>query len=113
MVRPSTSEAASAAVGRSAGAVVVRHPINRGVGGATVTGIEAALRLGAAHIVTMDADGTPAFSAATLTRNTAGVQLPQQPLPDTTPSMRCIARASGRAFTNSRSSGPCRLPKTS
>jgi len=47
-----TSEIAAAA-----GAVVVRHAVNRGLGGALGTGIEGALRLGADAIVTMDADG--------------------------------------------------------
>src|SRR6188472_2480800 len=47
-----TSEIASAA-----GATVVRHAVNRGLGGALGTGIEGALRLGADAIVTMDADG--------------------------------------------------------
>lgn len=42
---------------REAGAVVVRHAVNRGLGGALGTGIAAALKLGAAAIVTMDADG--------------------------------------------------------
>ena len=41
----------------SAGAVVFRHMINRGQGAALKTGIDAALRLGAEHIVTFDADG--------------------------------------------------------
>lgn len=47
-----TSEAAAAA-----GATVVRHAVNRGLGGALGTGIEGALRLGADAVVTMDADG--------------------------------------------------------
>ena len=42
---------------RSAGAIVVRHAVNRGLGGALGTGIAAALVLGADAIVTMDADG--------------------------------------------------------
>lgn len=42
---------------RRAGAVVVRHAINRGLGGALGTGIMAAVVLGADAIVTMDADG--------------------------------------------------------
>ncbi len=42
---------------KAAGALVVRHPINRGVGAALGTGIEAARRLGATLICTMDADG--------------------------------------------------------
>ncbi|XYJ11328.1 glycosyltransferase family 2 protein [Telluria sp. B2] len=42
---------------RTAGAVVVRHPINLGQGAALQTGIEFALRQGAKFIVTFDADG--------------------------------------------------------
>lgn len=41
----------------AAGATVVRHALNRGLGGALGTGIEGALRLGADAILTMDADG--------------------------------------------------------
>ena len=47
-----TAEAAAAA-----GALVVRHAVNRGLGGALGTGIAGALRLGAGAIATMDADG--------------------------------------------------------
>ncbi len=42
---------------KQAGALVVRHAVNRGVGAALGTGIEAAVRLGADEVVTMDADG--------------------------------------------------------
>jgi glycosyltransferase involved in cell wall biosynthesis len=42
---------------REAGALVVRHAVNRGVGAAIGTGIEAAVKLGADAVVTMDADG--------------------------------------------------------
>lgn len=42
---------------RWAGAVVVRHCVNRGLGAALGTGIAAALRSGADAIVTLDADG--------------------------------------------------------
>jgi glycosyltransferase involved in cell wall biosynthesis len=42
---------------REAGAIVVRHAVNRGLGGALGTGIAGALKLGADFIVTMDADG--------------------------------------------------------
>jgi glycosyltransferase involved in cell wall biosynthesis len=45
------------AVSRAAGARVVRHLQNLGAGGATMTGIEAARRLGATVVVTLDADG--------------------------------------------------------
>lgn len=41
---------------RAAGAFVVRHPENCGAGAATMTGIEAARRLGATNVVTLDAD---------------------------------------------------------
>ena len=41
----------------SAGAIVVRHPINLGQGAALQTGIEYALAHGAEFIVTFDADG--------------------------------------------------------
>ena len=42
---------------RSAGAVVLRHPINRGQGAALQTGITFALRRGARYLVTFDSDG--------------------------------------------------------
>ena len=51
----SSDETSQAA--RRAGAEVVRHPLQRGAGRATATGIQAALRLGAEFIVTLDADG--------------------------------------------------------
>jgi glycosyltransferase involved in cell wall biosynthesis len=47
----------SGALAKNAGAIVVRHAVNRGLGGALGTGIAAALRLGADAIVTMDGDG--------------------------------------------------------
>ncbi|MGE5088242.1 MAG: glycosyltransferase family 2 protein [Candidatus Levyibacteriota bacterium] len=42
---------------RSAGAIVVRHPINLGQGAALQTGIRHALSRGAEYVVTFDADG--------------------------------------------------------
>jgi glycosyltransferase involved in cell wall biosynthesis len=42
---------------RSAGARVLRHPINLGQGASLQTGFEYALAAGASHIVTFDADG--------------------------------------------------------
>ena len=42
---------------RRAGAVVLRHPLNRGQGAALQTGIDYAVRRGAEVIVTFDADG--------------------------------------------------------
>ncbi len=44
-------------IARAAGAIVVRHVINLGVGAALRTGTEAAIHLGADLIVHMDADG--------------------------------------------------------
>ncbi len=43
-------------IARQAGAFVLRHPENCGAGAATMTGIEAARRLGAEIVVTLDAD---------------------------------------------------------
>lgn len=37
--------------------VVVKHKLNRGLGGALGTGIQGALRMGAEYIITFDADG--------------------------------------------------------
>lgn len=45
------------AAARSAGAFVLRHPINLGQGAALQTAIRYALERGAEHIVTFDADG--------------------------------------------------------
>ena len=47
----------TAAVAHSAGAVVLRHPINLGQGAALQTGIDYALAHGADYVVTFDADG--------------------------------------------------------
>src|SRR5437763_4672350 len=47
-----TGDAAAAA-----GAWVVTHPVNLGQGAALQTGIKLALRHGASHVVTFDADG--------------------------------------------------------
>jgi glycosyltransferase involved in cell wall biosynthesis len=47
----------TAALAGEAGAIVVRHAVNRGLGGALGTGIAAAVKLGADAVVTMDADG--------------------------------------------------------
>ena len=51
------SKDATADVARSAGAVVLRHPINRGQGAALQSGITLALARGAEIVVTFDADG--------------------------------------------------------
>ncbi len=57
-----------------AGARVVRHVINRGLGGALGTGLAAALVLGAEAVVTADADGQhdPRDAAAVLAPAIAG-----------------------------------------
>ncbi len=47
----------TAAEARNAGATVLRHPVNRGVGVATATGLAAARQLDTDLVVTMDADG--------------------------------------------------------
>lgn len=46
----------TAAAAHAAGAHVVRHAENSGAGAATMTGIEAARRMGASSVVTLDAD---------------------------------------------------------
>jgi len=56
LIDDSSNDSTSAAA-RAAGAIVLRHPINRGQGAALQTGFDAALRLGAEVIVTFDADG--------------------------------------------------------
>ena len=53
---------------------------------------------------TSETEGTPAFSATALTRNTAGVQLPQQPIPETTastPSALSLSGSEARIFCSS------------
>ena len=50
--RDATAEAA-----RRAGAYVIRHITNLGVGAATITGLNAARQLDAEIVVTMDSDG--------------------------------------------------------
>lgn len=47
----------TAEIAEASGACVIRHSVNRGLGGALGTGIAGALELGADLIVTMDADG--------------------------------------------------------
>jgi UDP-N-acetylglucosamine---dolichyl-phosphate N-acetylglucosaminyltransferase len=51
------SRDSTSALARAEGAIVVRHAINRGLGAALGTGIEAAVRLKAEAVVTMDGDG--------------------------------------------------------
>lgn len=45
------------AIAQRSGVIALRHRLNRGKGAATKTAIEAAKKLGAAVIITMDADG--------------------------------------------------------
>lgn len=47
----------SGAIARSAGAIVVTHPINLGQGASLQTGFEYAILRGAEYVVTFDADG--------------------------------------------------------
>ncbi|MGH7819589.1 MAG: glycosyltransferase family 2 protein [Candidatus Binatia bacterium] len=51
------SEDATSERARDAGAVVLRHAVNRGQGAAIQTGLEYALREGARYLVTFDSDG--------------------------------------------------------
>src|SRR3989338_2061383 len=51
------SREATAAVAARAGAPVISHAVNRGFGAAIGTGLQAARRLGAHTVVTLDADG--------------------------------------------------------
>lgn len=47
----------TAGVARDAGAIVVQHVINRGLGASLGTGIKGARKLGGTKIITLDADG--------------------------------------------------------
>ncbi len=51
------SEDGTERVAKEGGAILIRHIINRGLGAALGTGIEAALFVGADYVVTFDADG--------------------------------------------------------
>jgi hypothetical protein len=57
-------------------------------------------------------DGMPAASAATLARNTAGVQLPQQPIPEIIASTLSSLKRRASDPTTSRSSLPWVLPNS-
>lgn len=57
LVIDDNSDDATKQQAEKAGAWVVRHEINLGAGGATITGFEAAQKMGADIVVTMDADG--------------------------------------------------------
>ena len=51
------SSDATGEVARAAGATVIRHPVNRGKGGALKTGFQWALENGFDGVITLDADG--------------------------------------------------------
>lgn len=51
------SSDATGEAARAAGAVVIRHPVNRGKGGALKTGFQWALENGFDGVITLDADG--------------------------------------------------------
>jgi hypothetical protein len=63
--------------------------------------------------LTSATDGTPARSEAALTRNTAGVQLPQQPIPEMTASTSISLRRAGRPAITAVSSSPWVEPNVS
>lgn len=95
----------TAAVSAAAGALVVSHTQNLGPGGATMTGIEAARRLGAQVVVTLDADGQhfgsdiPAFLAP-LERGEADVAFANRFGRDNSiPAVRRLANAIGNLIT--------------
>lgn len=56
------SSDATSEIAERHGAIVVRHVINRGLGGALGTGIQAALDVGAKYLLTFDADGQHAIT---------------------------------------------------
>ena len=60
----------------------------------------------------MDAVGMPIFSTTAAARNTAGVQLPQAPMPTITASAWCARSFSGSEATISRSRAPWKLPNS-
>ena len=62
---------------------------------------------------TSDAVGTPARSATALARNTAGVQLPQQAIPEMTASTACRSSMPGRSASTCCSLRPWVEPKVS
>lgn len=51
------SEDRTSQLAREAGAIVIRHPVNRGLGGALGTGLVGAVQEGADIVVTFDSDG--------------------------------------------------------
>ena len=60
-----------------------------------------------------ETEGTPARSAAALARNTAGVQLPQQAIPEMTASIPSFLSLPGSSASTRCSSRPCVDPKVS
>ena len=59
-----------------------------------------------------DTDGTPSPSTSALARSTAGVQLPQQAIPEMTASTPCSRSLSGSSAIVRCSSPPCVEPNT-
>jgi len=59
-----------------------------------------------------DTDGTPSSSARALARSTAGVQLPQHAIPETTASTPCSRSFAGSPAIVACSSPPWVEPKT-
>lgn len=105
-------------VARAAGAIVLRHDVNRGKGGALKTGFAWALESGYDGVITLDADGQhlageiPKFLAERARGETDLIiggrsHLFGQMLPRRRNANRfsawCIARASGVAITDSQS----------
>ncbi|HEV7764142.1 MAG TPA: glycosyltransferase family 2 protein [Thermoanaerobaculia bacterium] len=112
------SRDATAEVAREVGAVVIRHPVNRGKGGALKTGFQWALENGFDGVITLDADGQhlageiPKFvrererSGADLIiggrSHLFGEMLPRRRMANRF-SAACIAIASGVTITDSQS----------
>ncbi len=61
----------------------------------------------------MEAVGRPIFSTIAAARNTAGVQLPQAPMPTITASALCALSLSGIVADTSCSRAPWKLPNSS
>ena len=63
-------------------------------------------------VPTSEDEGNPASSHTALARNTAGVQLPQAPMPEITASTPSSLNLPGSEATISRSLLPCVLPNS-
>jgi len=113
MTVPATAPATSRC---SAGAVVVRHPINLGQGAALQTGIDYALEQRADALVTFDADGqhSPAAIAALLAaiEQPASISRSAAAFSPARPQIcRCRAASCSAPRSGSRARAPdCRSP---